>query len=1036
MASNATINHFLSDAAASVSGVAGLGASVVSDTVTGIGQAILGDFTEIGTLASPLAGIVTVDAERTVNINPYSNSLPMGIAIGGGALLGVAAGAALISVTGTVTATIGDDAAIYSASAISLNGSSTINATNMEIDGAAIGGFAVGFVIAHATFKPTVNTTVGKGAVVRGSSVSVTANNIANGSLLGVAAGGGILSGQGLDVEMEIDPDTTILIDQGADVTATDPVSGSVNITSTSNTTSDATGNAGNYGGIIVIIGGATSTLNNVNTVTIATNAVINAATTLTVLATSTNDAESSGNAGSDGVVPIIKATTTTNESDETHTTVETGARLTSGSDMSVEARTSTTGKSTPTASAGGLGVNTEADGNLTYGGSTVTEIQSSASLTSGNNLSVLARVTTLDLEVTSNATASALGADSTANGTIARPANTPTSDADVDVRSGSNLAADNDLTIKASHESVTSNAVATATTNGLGAQTDSTTNNDFDVATRVLTETNSTIHARALEVDADGTSSPTGFSDATSNGAVIDTGSSNSNQTIVYQRTINFNSGVLLAGPPSPEVDINSAGQITKAVGVGPITISGNNIIIPDIVNTSTAAGTATFNIPVWSQDPNPAGYGTTPGEDSIQGNATFTFLTAFDHVTINNASTMNLEIGLINPVAGNPNLASSFHVNVTDTTRFISTSVADPGSTVITIDNTTTVAPTDITLNDAILNSLGMVTISTADGNILAASNGSKSGRIESTTLDLSAPLGSIGTAAMPIATEATRIDANAADGIWISQTGDLEVGAISSTGDSVNLSASGSILDADTSVAINVSGPVLNLTAGTGSVGSTTDALRIDTTNIAGALNASAQTGINVLQVAGGLGIGNVTSTTGDITIANVDSATTGQDMVFGAGSFVNAAGGNVKITAADNFLMPSGARINASGNVDLLGDAGSADPGVLGLIDLEGTVTAAAVVVTGGTNRDTFVIHNVAANSPMTIETVSAAEYDSGWQQCHRLVRQYQWYADILEHRRRPDRNPGPADHQRDQRRSFERRARRHRRRGRR
>jgi hypothetical protein len=521
---------------------------------------------------------------------------------------------------------------------------------------------------------------------------------------------------------------------------------------------------------------------------------------------------------------------------------------------MSVEARTSSTGKSTPTSTAGGLGVNTESDGNLTYGGSTITEIQSSATLTAAGNLSVLARVTTLDLEVNSNATASALGADSTANGTIARPANTPTSDAEVNVRSGATLSSNNDVTIKASHESVTSNSVATATTNGLGAQTDSTTNNDFDVSTSVLTEgasatlPASVIDARALEVDADGTSSPTGFSDATSNGAVIDTGSSHSNQTVTYPRTINFNSNLFLSGPPSPEVHVDSSGNITT-VGIDPSTIqvTPTDIIIPNIVNSSTAAGTATFNIPVWSQDPNPAGYGTTPGEDSIQGDPNITFLTSFDHVTIENAWTRNLQIGLINPLAATPNFASNVIINVTDHTLFMPTEVANPGHTVITIENTTTLAPENITLNDAILNALGPVTISTADGDILAAG-----GRIVSTTLDLSAPLGFIGTQGAPIPIQSSAlVNANAAGDIWISQTGDLDVGAISSTGGSVELTATGSILDGAPGDAINVAGPVVNLSAGTGSVGTPGDALRIDAGAAAGSLSASASTGIDLLQ-----------------------------------------------------------------------------------------------------------------------------------------------------------------------------------------
>src|SRR5262249_53963662 len=159
-------------------------------------------------------------------------------------------------------------------------------------DGGAIGGIAVGVVIAHATFKPTVDVTVGKSAVLRGGSVGITANNISTGRLKAVAAGGGGLSGQGLEIQMAIDPTTPIVIDQNAIVTATDRNVGSISITSTANTTATGEGDAGNYGGVVVIMGGGTSTLKNINTITIGSNAVLNAATSLTVLATSTNDNE------------------------------------------------------------------------------------------------------------------------------------------------------------------------------------------------------------------------------------------------------------------------------------------------------------------------------------------------------------------------------------------------------------------------------------------------------------------------------------------------------------------------------------------------------------------------------------------------------------------------------------------------------------------------------------------------------------------------------------------------------------------------
>src|SRR5260370_8388779 len=149
----------------------------------------------------------------------------------------------------------------------------------------------------------------------------------------------------------------------------------------------------------------------------------------------------------------------------------------------------------------------------------------------------------------------------------------------------------------------------------------------------------------------------------------------------------MDLNSDVFLSGPPSPEVHVDSRSHIpTKAIAANTIGVTPTDTIIPDIVNSSTAAGTVTFNIPAWSKDPNPAGYGTTPAEDSIEGDPNITFLTAFDHVTIDNASTRNLQIGLITPVAPPPNSARKLTITVTEQDRFHPVKVADPGHTVIT--------------------------------------------------------------------------------------------------------------------------------------------------------------------------------------------------------------------------------------------------------------------------------------------------------------------------------------------------------------
>src|SRR5262249_47814831 len=161
--STATINHYIADGAFSVSGIVGLGVALASDTITSQGEAIVGAFTQIGAPGSAIAGALNVDAHHTITVNPFDTGSPIGISIGGGAILGAAGGIGLITVTDGVTARIGDQAQIYATGDINDKATGTLTGSQMDIDGGAVGGFAVGFVIAHTTFKPTVSASVGKG---------------------------------------------------------------------------------------------------------------------------------------------------------------------------------------------------------------------------------------------------------------------------------------------------------------------------------------------------------------------------------------------------------------------------------------------------------------------------------------------------------------------------------------------------------------------------------------------------------------------------------------------------------------------------------------------------------------------------------------------------------------------------------------------------------------------------------------------------------------------------------------------------------
>src|SRR5258708_21685464 len=169
-------------------------------------------------------------------------------------------------------------------------------------------------------------------------------------------------------------------------------------------------------------------------------------------------------------------------------------------------------------------------------------------------------------------------------------------------------------------------------------------------------------------------------------------------------------------------------------------------------------------------------------------------------------------------------------------------------------------------------------------------------------------------------------------------------------------------------------------MNLSAGTGGIGSTNDPLRSNPGANPGSVNAAAQTGMDVTDVSGTIGVGTVISTTGDIIVSTTDGNTPpfGNDIVLGASSSITALQGSVTTNAGDNIVMAAGASIDASVNAMLAGDVGGSDSGVLGLIDLEGIITAAAVSGSGNTNRDTIVIRNVAAKAPMTVKTGGAAD----------------------------------------------------------
>ena len=110
---------------------------------------------------------------------------------------------------------------------------------------------------------------------------------------------------------------------------------------------------------------------------------------------------------------------------------------------------------------------------------------------------------------------------------------------------------------------------------------------------------------------------------------------------------------------------------------------------------------------------------------------------------------------------------------------------------------------------------------------------------------------------------------LNATSGTDVNIAQTsGDLTVGQVSSTSGAVNLSAAGNILNqAASSNTTNVTSTSINLTAG-GSVGVVANPLPVTVGD--GMLNVSAQTGVYVTQTSGNLNVGQVSSTSGTVSL----------------------------------------------------------------------------------------------------------------------------------------------------------------------
>lgn len=229
-------------------------------------------------------------------------------------------------------------------------------------------------------------------------------------------------------------------------------------------------------------------------------------------------------------------------------------------------------------------------------------------------------------------------------------------------------------------------------------------------------------------------------------------------------------------------------------------------------------------------------------------------------------------------------------------------------------------------------ISSSAGNVTL-TADGSILDEDNDAASD-VNAANITLTAQTGKIGRSnhALEINTSGSgTLTASAQSDIFLTEVagplnvsqvssntgnvnltaaaGDLNLGTVNSLAGTATRTASGSILDATNTPASNINAVNINLTAQTGTIGASTNALDMDSSNATtGKVNASAQGDINLTEVTGDLRVGQVTSATGNV------------NLTAPSGSIVDVS--NTIRGVNSNLLAPNGS-IGSSSNLVNLG-----------------------------------------------------------------------------------------------------------------
>ncbi len=198
-------------------GVAAAGGSVVSNSIGGTTSAYIGDFADIGAAV----GNVSISAQTTVDVSSSAYGLSGGILAG-------SVNSADASVNTVVDAHIGD-ADVHVVGAVGVAAGAAITAET-DAFGLAVGGLAIGASLSDIEIGSEISAYVEGDADITAASLAVQSSADASADAYANASGGGVLAGNGADVDAVVTPVIQAFVEDGAVIA----VSGLLSVTSAS----------------------------------------------------------------------------------------------------------------------------------------------------------------------------------------------------------------------------------------------------------------------------------------------------------------------------------------------------------------------------------------------------------------------------------------------------------------------------------------------------------------------------------------------------------------------------------------------------------------------------------------------------------------------------------------------------------------------------------------------------------------------------------------------------------------------------------